>query len=168
MALGLILHFALTPPAAAQSGARGGGGFGAQAQPQSFEGRFWNWMRNARYRNWAPWPGQSGEFYPGQSPHGAFLKMYVNREVAANPDGPPAGSVVVKENYGENKELMAITVMYKVADYAPESGDWYWVKYNPDGSVAMKGDMRLAGKAKGCIQCHGNAEGDDYLFANDG
>jgi len=28
-------------------------------------------------------------------------------------------------------------------------------------------DMKLAGKVKGCINCHSSAKGGDYIFMND-
>jgi len=107
--------------------------------------------------------------YPGQAPHGAFLKMYINRKAASNPANPPEQSIIVKENYDKTKEkLMAVTVMYRAQkDFDPENKDWYWVKYNADGSVAEKDGMPLAGKVQGCINCHGGAKGGDLIFAND-
>ena len=32
---------------------------------------------------------------------------------------------------------MAVTVMYRTKGYNPEGGDWYWAKYNPDGTIAQ-------------------------------
>ena len=67
---------------------------------------------------------------------------------------------------------MAVTVMYKTPNYNPDAGDWYWVKYLADGKVDQKatpmGNIRLAGKPKGCIECHADAAGGDYAFFNDG
>ncbi len=140
-----------------------------QAQ-QTFESKFWSYLLRSEpaYRNWAPWPGQGADYYPGQSPHGAFLKMYINRTAAADPVNLPHGSVIIKENYGEDqKTLMAVTVMYRSQGYDSQNGDWYWAKYNPDGTVAMKGDVRLAGRVQGCIDCHSGAQGNDFVFAND-
>ena len=155
------------PVVRGQSGTRRQAPAGRASAP--FEVRFWNWLQQVEYRNWAPWPGQNGAVYAGKSPHGAFLKMYVERKAASNPKDPPHGSVIVKENYGPDKKtLMAITVMYRAEDYDRDHNDWYWVKYNPDGSVAMKGAKRLAGRVAGCIDCHGSAGGEDFLFANDG
>jgi len=82
------------------------------------------------------------------------------------------GSVVIKENYGEDKKtLVAVTVMYRVKGYNADAGDWYWVKYNADGTVANappdKGGMRLSGRVKGCIDCHSGAGGGDFAFIND-
>ncbi len=173
------------PPAMAQSGTRGiprGSGvrggtagpyYGAPTRraPQTFEEKFWSYLQRNGYVNWAPWPGQSDDFYPGQSPHGAFLKMYLNRKAAGNPTNPPPGSIIIKENYSPDHKLMAVTVMYRVAGYDPEHKDWYWVKYLPDGTVARtppdKGSMPIAGRFPSCIECHASAEGGDYLFAND-
>lgn len=139
---------------------------------KSYEARFWDWMKDVQYRNWGPAPGQGAAAYEGQSPHGDFLKMYLNRTALTNPANPPDGSIIIKENYTtDGKTLAAVTVMYKVKDFHPEHGDWYWVKYNADGSVARtppeKGSRRIAGKFTGCIECHAAAKGGDYVFFND-
>lgn len=128
---------------------------------------------SAKYTNWAPVPGKTDGFAEGGSPHGAFVKMYLNRTAAGNPKGLPNGSIVVKENYGpEKKQLMAITVMYRSKGYNPDAGDWYWVKFHSNGSVAKAPpemqSMPLAGKPMGCIKCHGeSAAGGDFVFLND-
>ena len=66
---------------------------------------------------------------------------------------------------------MAVTVMYRSTGYNTAAGDWYWVKYLPNGQVdtmeTPKGRMRLAGKVGGCIDCHSGADGGDYAFFND-
>ena len=63
--------------------------------------------------------------------------------------------------------------MKKVQGYDPENADWFWVKFGPKGDV-MKNpkDMYLAGRVakgmpKGCIACHSDADGNDFLFIND-
>lgn len=139
---------------------------------ETFEQKFWNYLLRAKYRNWAPVPGQSDAMYEGQSPHGAYLKMYLNRTAAGNPSKLPSGSIIIKENYGaDQKTLMAITAMYKNKGYNPSGDDWYWVKFNPDGSVASKNTesrtKRLAGRVQGCISCHDGADGNDFTFFND-
>lgn len=158
------------------SGARTYPGRGSRAvpaqprRPQSFEAKFWNYLTGSQpaYRNWAPWPGTRADIYPGQSPHGAFLKMYVNRPVAGDPKNLPYGSIIVKENYGKDRTtLMAVTVMYRAKGYDPAHHDWYWIKYNPDGTVARKGNMPIAGRVSTCINCHSGAGGNDFSFSND-
>lgn len=155
--------------ALAQSGSRGSG---SRIVEPTFESKFWDYLRKVQYENWAPGPGQGLDFYPGKSPHGAHLKMYLNRVAAADPGKFPYGSIIVKENYDKDKKLAAITVMYRpVKGYDPDHNDWYWVKYNPDGTVARtpatEGSTPIAGKVKGCIDCHSSAKGGDYYFAND-
>ena len=138
----------------------------------SYETRLWDWLQGVKYKNWAPVPGKTGDAYPGESPHGAFLKMYLNRTAAGDLKKLPSGSILIKENYGKDKKtLMAVTVMFRSKGYDPEHNDWYWVKYMPNGTVAKappeKGSMRLAGKVKGCIMCHEGADGKDFAFVND-
>ncbi|MFQ5507017.1 MAG: cytochrome P460 family protein [Planctomycetota bacterium] len=132
------------------------------------------WGRMVSYQGWASYPGLGG-FQEGKSPHGKYLKYYINSTAASNPRRPGNGSIIIKENYGKKSDaaLGAITVMEKIRDYDPENGDWFWVKFAPDGTV-MKNPMgmSLAGRVakgmnKGCIACHGNAGGGDYLFIND-
>lgn len=127
------------------------------------------------------WPMKSG-YYPGQSPHGKFLRIYYN---IVNVDGKPY-HVIVKDNFGgegatqesvaesPDEYLAAVTIMLQREDgYDPENNNWFWVKYGPDGKILEnpKG-MALAGRVakgtgSGCIACHANAKGGDYLFSND-
>ena len=146
---------------------------GPAGRQAPFEAQFWNYLTRGKvpYRQWRSWPDKTG-LYAGQSPHGAFLRMYINSKAAANTDQLADGSILVKENFGQDKRtLMAVTVMYKAKGYDAQHGDWYWVKYNPDGSVARtpreKGDKPIRGRFASCIQCHDSAAGDDFVFAND-
>ena len=113
------------------------------------------------YQNWDLWPGK-GKLYEGQHPHGAFLTTYVNESAAKalkNKAGElPPGAIVVKENYTPEKKLAAVTVMYKKAGYDPAAGNYYWLKYAPDGTV------QKSGKVDGCINCHQSVKGNDWLF----
>ena len=99
--------------------------------------------------------------YPGQSPHGAHLKLYANDiayNAAKNGMPMPDGAILVKENYGKDKStLMAITPMYKASGYNPGAGDWFWAKYGPDGKAMA------AGKIDSCISCHEQMGGGDYV-----
>lgn len=115
----------------------------------------------APYEKWELWPGK-GRLYPGSEPHGAYLTTYVNaaalEAITAKAGTLPGGAMVVKENYTPGKELAAITVMYKVNDYNPDGGNWYWLKYTPDGTVEAEG------KVDGCINCHSNVRSSDWMF----
>ena len=122
----------------------------------------WKYITDTNpYTQWRFFPGYEG-IYPGQSPHGAYLKLYVNDpayRAAKNKTAMPDGAILVKENYGKDKQtLKAVTPMYKVDGYNPPADDWFWAKYGP------KGKVMAAGKVNSCIQCHRSAKGDDYLF----
>lgn len=123
--------------------------------------------------SWGSFPGKEG-FQEGASPHGAFVRFFINDAYAADMDAAADGSIIVKENFMEDNEesLAAITVMQKIAGYEPDAGDWFWVKFNADGTVAanpagvsLAGRIGLGGDA-GCIPCHTGAGGDDYVFMN--
>lgn len=130
--------------------------------PGTDPGEFWTYIsRTNDYTKWPFFPGKEGT-YPGQSPHGAYLKVYVNDIAykAAKEGKPmPNGAIIVKENYGQDqKTLMAVTPMYKVSGYNPEGGDWFWGKYGPNGKVMA------AGKVQGCIDCHRARKAEDWRF----
>jgi len=115
------------------------------------------------------WMIQS-DMAPGKSPHGAFVRLYYN---VVNLDGKPY-HVIIKDNFMPNKQLAAVTVMLqREAGYDPDNNNWFWVKYDADGTVSKndKG-MALAGRVAkgmdmGCIACHKKADDDDYVFVND-
>lgn len=121
-----------------------------------------SYLNEANYHGWALWPGKT-ELYKGRHPHGAFLTTYVSKGAYQAIDKKagciPSGEFVVKENYDADKKLAAITVMYKLAGYNAEAGDWFWLKYDPDGSVQKEG------KVGGCIGCHAAVKSNDWLFA---
>ncbi len=155
----------------------------AQQSGKQFEARFWQFLMGNNYKNWAPAPGQNGDFYSGQAPHGALLKMYINRSAAGNVAGLKVGSVIVLENYRSDRSLRSISVMYRTEGFNPAANDWYWIEYKPDGTVAEQaasedaGDeilassstksTKLMGKAASCIACHRQATGSDFAFFND-
>jgi hypothetical protein len=133
-----------------------------EAMPGSDAEDLWSYITEKNsYEGWGFWPGYVG-IYPGKSPHGAYLKLYANPVAlkAAREGKPmPEGAILVKENYGKDKKtLMAVTPMYKIEGYNPDGGDWYWVKYGPDGKVMA------SGQPKGCISCHGTVKDNDWLF----
>lgn len=120
--------------------------------------------------------------YDGQHPHGAVLQT-LDGTLTVNGH---TGEVIVKRNYGgegvsksavandPDKWLAAVTVMFRrESGYDSENDNWFWAKYKPDGSLDVnpKG-MKLAGRVakgmdKGCIACHTNAPGDDFVYNND-
>lgn len=140
-------------------------GSAAVGMPQADAAALWAFIHSVSpYWNWAQWPGKSG-LYKGREPHGALLQTFVNpkaqRGVYGRTGRVPDEGIIVKENYMPGRRLAAITVMYKVRGYNPSDGDWFWVKYAPDGKVLK------AGRPKGCIGCHGAKKDNDYLMTSD-
>lgn len=126
----------------------------------------WSYItKDSPYTGYQFWPGKTA-LYKGTVPHGALLNLYVNekalRAVRRKAGVMPNGSILVKENYMPDKTLAAVTVMYKVAGYNPEAGDWFWAKYSPQGEI-MEGGM-AAGKVPMCIACHSGRKDYDYLM----
>ncbi len=122
----------------------------------------WQTLQQAQYaQNWSTVPGK-GTFYKGQGPHGLLLSTYLNeaafKALQEKPGTMPDGAIIVKENYTPDKTLDSITVMYKKAGYAPDKGDWFWVKYGPQGEV------QAAGQPAGCLSCHAAVRSNDYIF----
>lgn len=119
--------------------------------------------------------------YEGSDPHGAMLEtFYAGAEVEGH-----NGALVVKRNYAPTAEgvdgvlgasdehLAAITIMFKREEgYDPETRNWFYAKYLPDGSLDQNPAgtplAGLVGKGAdaGCIACHQGA-GEDYLFTTD-
>ncbi|HLB71164.1 MAG: cytochrome P460 family protein [Candidatus Methanoperedens sp.] len=127
------------------------------------------------YKTWKMWPG-TGEMYPRSTekpsePHGVFLTTYVSdnaySDIVAKKGILPDESIIVKENYDADKKLAALTVMYKEKGYDPEHNDWFWVKYQPNGTIDAQG------KVKGCIDCHDlpkdmfKDKSNDYIWSGD-
>ena len=114
------------------------------------------------YQNWSYWPGE-GEFESAREPHGDFVTTFISDTALSsieNKEGNmSAGSIIVKNNYDDNKELVAITAMYKVDGYDPEHNDWFWAKYLPDGTIEAEGNI------EDCNGCHGMKKSNDYIFS---
>jgi hypothetical protein len=132
------------------------------AMQKADAGAVWSYIHGpSPYWNWNKWPGKAG-LYKGTEPHGMLLQTFVNeiaqRGVYGETGGVDHGGIVVKENYTPDRTLAAVTVMYKLKNFNPEGGDWFWVKYGPDGSVIK------TGKPAGCIACHGTKKDNDYLM----
>jgi hypothetical protein len=119
----------------------------------------WNTISQDKpYANYGFWPGLEG-IMDGQGPHGTLIRTYVNAEaLKPGPDAYPYGSIIVKENFMPDSTLAKLTVMYKVKDYNPDGGDWFWAVYGPDGKVEMEG------KIQSCIGCHRLGGESDFVL----
>lgn len=105
--------------------------------------------------------------YEGGDPHGALLEFL---ETTIPVEGRDT-RVIVKRNLGPDatleeawangrEHLVAITVMaQREAGWAPDAGDWYWAKWDSAGVP------EVLGRAEGCISCHSEAEGGDFIFS---
>ena len=138
----------------------------------------WQTMMDAGY---AGANGLMSRPYIGQHPHGAILDTIEGQIALAG----KLHTIIVKRNYGGEgvsiatvandpaKYLKAVTVMLKRPGYDPETKDWFWAKYKPDGSLDTNpAGMMLAGKVakgkpEGCIACHTAAPGGDMMFLHD-
>ncbi len=147
--------------------------FGGQ-EDQDYAAQLWQIMQE---RNLAGDGAVQAFPYPGTDPHGMMLETFYTDATVGN----HTGTLVIKRNYGPEgvtvdqvlgspgDHLGAVTIMFRRAeDYAPDSGNWFWAKYLPDGALDQTPEgMPIAGMAQGCISCHTSAEGDDYLFTTD-
>jgi len=144
------------------------------------------WKAMSEAKMVGPDAKESEPFFGGARPHGMILELTsdnvkVDRHV---------GFAVVKKNYnGEgvsvdavkrNRQqyLSSITVMYqREPHYDDDNQNWFWVKYQPDGTLFEKNiqgnSVALAGRLlkgntpdqnRGCIYCHSSAGGGDYIF----
>jgi hypothetical protein len=121
----------------------------------------WARLQQENYTTWSLWPGKE-KYYQGQEPHGALLITYVNalaQDALTNGAAQmPAGAIIVKENYGPDRQLMGATVMEKVPGYDAQNSDWFWAKYTADGTVEMSGRVAM------CSACHQGAAQYDQLW----
>lgn len=84
------------------------------------------------------------------------IRVWINAESARayidNAATLPAGTVVIKEEYGgscNNADLLAWTVMRKEAGFDPAHGDWHWQRVR-----ASNGRVLEDGRVDRCIRCH--------------
>lgn len=140
-----------------------------QVGPDTTGAAVWEHLQEVDYRDeWELWPGTT-ELYEGGEPHGLQLTTYVNdRALEALEAGRtvmPAGAMIVKENFTPEEELASVTVMYKVPEFNPEHGDWFFSKYLPDGEVDRTPEGQpMEGEVAGCQNCHSLQEEADYLY----
>jgi hypothetical protein len=130
--------------------------------PDADAGKLYEYItKYHNYTSWELWPGK-GRFYKGTEPHGALLTTYVNSKAyfSIGKGKMDDASIIVKENYTQDKKLAALTVMYKIKGFNPAAGDWFWAKYGPFGKV------EISGKADMCIGCHGKNKDNDYIMTH--
>ena len=130
--------------------------------PQTNAASMMVYLEQADYQSeWELWPG-FGEKYLTGGTHSIRLTTYVNPPAYGAVIGKkgvlPPDSIIVKENYTEDGEFKATTVMYKVEGYNPEHNDWFWLKVLADGTVDQEG------RPDGCQVCHAELKDNDYIW----
>jgi Cytochrome P460 len=154
-----------------------------------FAASFWSYLNKpkAPYRQWGT-PGktrrQGGQLKPEEVAgpgglrrqsdmfHREVGQSFLNGIAINNLQRLPLSSVLVREEYSvDDQTLEYITVMYRAKMANPNHGNWYWMVYKPNGSLARtssaQGNLEIAGRVQSCIQCHRQAGGNDYVFLND-
>lgn len=134
----------------------------------------WDKMKEEDYQaNWQMWPGKEA-FYEAKQPHGTLLTTYINdtaRDTILNKkEIMPPGAIIIAENYTLGKSLVSTIVMQKIKGFDPQTHDWFWVKFDPDGNIMTEkkyGEIiLLAGKVARCIECHREKAGNDFIFTS--
>lgn len=170
ISIGLVVVLSVAIVVSAQSKSDGAQQSGnMQMQPisqsdMSMATKFWQLIGGQSYRfTYHHIPDEPMGFYKGKRPHGKWLQTYVNNiaydAIVAKIGKMPANSIIAKDNYMSKSDTpAAVTAMIKVPGYDPAHGNWFWVKYGPNGKVDM------AGKVSYCSSCHGKVKNNDYIF----
>jgi cytochrome c553 len=132
------------------------------SRPEPRAAAVWPFVMAEDYqKKWKLFPGTTAQ-QRGNSPHGAFVTTYVNNVALEGINGKRGtlapGAMVLKENYMPDRTLAAVTLMYKVAGFDPDNGDWYWLQRTAGGMVMAEG------KVAGCIGCHSAKAANDFLY----
>lgn len=139
---------------------------GAMDQPGPDAEALWKLVnQDPNFHQWGTWP-EFAKMKRSFSPHGFYVRIFAN-DVALKHRGPslPPGSILVREGFGidtntyaPNTEVIAYTVMYKIAGYNPQVGDWFWARYSGTGKVME------SGKLDQCIACHDTGRDNDFVL----
>jgi hypothetical protein len=123
----------------------------------------WDFIQKEKYQSWKMWPGTDPQ-YQGPEPHGSFLTTYVNQvaidSIKAKKGKFADSAMIVQDNFGKDKKLKFIDVMYKVKGFNPQGGDWFWAQFKPSGKVDQEG------KIDECIKCHDAQKTNDYVYTS--
>ncbi len=124
---------------------------------------FTQFTETDNYNDWNIWPGEEA-MMEGTGVHGDHVTIYVsdNAFPVAETGGEemPYETIVVKEGFDADDELIGFYVMYKKEAFDPSNNDWFWASYSPEG------DVKAEGKVNGCINCHAREKEADYIFSN--
>ena len=142
----------------------------AEDSGDGFAEEMWLYLKHGpvAYDEWRAFPGKPEALQRGRSPHGSRIRLVANRKARMNSSSLIHGSMLLLENYNATgNRLTSITLMYRSEGYDPQHNDWFWAKYRPDGTLAKVNGRPGAGRMSSCIECHKQAGGGDFVFAND-
>ena len=137
----------------------------------------WSWLTGYQYSG-LHW-NQFISIFINQSPkvfknnYREYVRYYLNddEEDLGEPrfKSYPPGTIVVKENYlsenGKPGQPLTLTFMIKhKPGFSPETGDWEYVQSDTKGNIIMRGTTD-ASVHEGCVKCHSNVPGRDYVFS---
>jgi len=127
--------------------------------PMTSAAEIWQYINiTDPYKKWDQYDDVVG-MKDAAPPHGPRIQIYPNRIAEESVYQAEEGSIVVMENFDKDgKTLLTINLMQKRKNYAPSAGNWFWVEYEPDGTVIEEG------KIKRCVECHVSMAFDDYTF----
>jgi hypothetical protein len=137
--------------------------------PDEFYAALWNFIakKDAAYNTWNVLDRSAAD-ESTENPHSSISRTYMNKIAVGDPSALPLGTILVREDYDGNRKRTAINVMYRVKDFDKEHGNWYWLKYQENGSIVRdENGKAVAGKVTSCIECHAKAGANDFVFSND-
>ena len=109
------------------------------------------WLDGERYREtWELLPGTS-PLHEGAEGHGALLSTDANPVAMESIDrgalSMPPGAAIAVEDYLADSTLSTISVMVRVDEPEPESGEWHFTRFGSSGEIE-------AGPMDSCRSCH--------------
>ena len=137
--------------------------------PAEFYSNFWRYLAKpgAAYNTWKVLTPEKNDGVIS-NPHGESSKTFADKTAADDAINLPIGSILVREDHDEGSKRQSISVMYRVKGYDKDQGNWYWLKYQQNGSIVRDSNKKaVAGKVASCIECHAKAKGRDFVFSND-
>lgn len=109
------------------------------------------------------------------SEHGMFLQVYA--DAAATPSyrhyekgaRMPEGATLLKRSFrvradGKAEAFRIFIMTREKPGYAPETNDWRFAVFEPDGSLIGETSGRGDAKVRFCVECHRAAHAQDYLL----
>ncbi len=157
--------------------------FGCKSEDDQLSEELWGEIggESLGYRSWAQFPGYEAPML-SDSHAGYTVRTFIN-DIASDfvssgewTGQMPGGTVVVKESFystdGQDisADLRNITVMWKVEGYAadtPETNNWFYVNFNPNGNVGESETGKIQGQPTNCIDCHTGVKDNDYIYLYD-